>query len=128
MKPTLLLFNVPQKKKSLLAVPAVRLGLKAVSVPGEAFSLPLGVLIGEDAPAELPAPLPEPFEEEMMVMCGLPDGTLDRLLAEMRRIKVHIPLKAILTDTNRAWTAPRLCAELAAERAAIEEGRRAHDE
>jgi len=128
VKPTLLLYNIPQKKKALLSVPAMCLGLKSVSVPAEAFSLPLGVILGGDAPAGLPAPSEEPFEGEMMVMCGLSDGELDRFLSELRRVRVNIPLKAILTDTNRAWSAPQLFAELSAEREAIAAGRKAHGE
>ena len=41
----------------------------------------------------------------------------------------HIPpvaLKAMLTDTNAAWTAPALYAEIAKEHAAMHGGGRAH--
>lgn len=43
--------------------------------------------------------------------------------------RAHIPpvaLKAMLTDTNAAWTAPALYAEIAKEHAAMHSGGRAH--
>ena len=52
---------------------------------------------------------------------------LEGLLQGLRA--AHVPpvaLKAMLTDTNAAWTAPALYAEIAREHAAMHSGGRAH--
>ena len=67
-----------------------------------------------DAPA---APLPG----EMLVMAHFRPGLLEGMLQGWRA--AHIPpvaLKAMLTDTNAAWTAPALYAEI------MHSGGRAH--
>ena len=54
---------------------------------------------------------------------GMHEGLLQGLRA------AHVPpvaLKAMLTDTNAAWTAPALYAEIAREHAAMHGGGRAH--
>ena len=75
---------------------------------------------GEEGPA---APLPG----EMLVMAHFRPGLLEGMLQGFRA--AHIPpvaLKAMLTDTNAAWTAPALYAEIAKEHAAMHSGGRAH--
>lgn len=69
-------------------------------------------------------PLAAPFtgtmpEESLMLICGLSDKRLDKLLFELRRAKVHVDYKAALTPTNQKWDFPHLLLEMRAERAAI---------
>ena len=92
---------------------------------GTDFGQTIGALAGvlprePDAPA---APLPG----EMLVMAHFRPGLLEGMLQGWRA--AHIPpvaLKAMLTDTNAAWTAPALYAEIAKEHAAMHSGGRAH--
>lgn len=122
--PTLLLFNMSPQKRSMLQVIALRCGCRMQAVPPERFGATLAQLlsgeVGEAAPAE-------PFAEELLVMAGLNDRQLDAVLAELRRRRVHIPLKAVLTPTNAQWTAGELYAELCRERDAIAQGGQAHE-
>ena len=87
-------------------------------IPGSALA---GVLPrNPDTPA---APLPG----EMLVLAHFRPGMLEGLLQGLRA--AHVPpvaLKAMLTDTNAAWTAPALYAEIAKEHAAMHGGGRAH--
>ena len=46
---------------------------------------------------------------------------LDDFLDRLRQAQVSIPLKAVVTDTNRAWTFDSLLKELAAERREVEQ-------
>lgn len=55
--------------------------------------------------------------EPMMVFAGFGDGALNRALATVRGVRGW--LKAVATDTNRAWTWTALAQELCAERAAF---------
>ena len=64
---------------------------------------------------------------EMLVMAHFRPGLLEGMLQGWRA--AHIPpvaLKAMLTDTNAAWTATALYAEIAREHAAMHSGGRAH--
>ena len=87
-------------------------------IPGSALA---GVL-----PRDAAAPA-APLPGEMLVMAHFRPGMLEGMLQGWRA--AHIPpvaLKAMLTDTNAAWTAPALYAEIAKEHAAMHSGGRAH--
>ena len=62
-----------------------------------------------------------------IVLDGLDQRRLDAVLSELRRRKVHIPLKAVVTPTNALWTPGELYAELCREREAIARGRPIHE-
>ena len=107
MTPTLLAYQIDPKKLGKMQIVCLRLGIRVL--PRE-----------PDAPA---APLPG----EMLVMAHFRPGLLEGMLQGWRA--AHIPpvaLKAMLTDTNAAWTAPALYAEIAKEHAAMHSGGRAH--
>ena len=55
------------------------------------------------------------FEEEMIVMLLADNQTLDKLLFQMRKEKVQIPLKAIVTAKNQNWTSTALYKEVKRE-------------
>ena len=116
MTPTLLAYQIDPKKLGKMQIVCLRLGIR-----GQTIGALAGVLPREpDAPA---APLPG----EMLVMAHFRPGLLEGMLQGWRA--AHIPpvaLKAMLTDTNAAWTAPALYAEIAKEHAAMHSGGRAH--
>ena len=58
-------------------------------------------------------------EAAFMLLCGLGDRQLDRLLAAMRRAGVFVPYKAVLTEHNRNWTLCKLIEEVAREHEAL---------
>ena len=122
--PTLLLFNIAPQKRAALQVIALRCGCRLRAVPPERQGLPLARLLAGEEEQAAPA---EPFAEELLVMDGLGQRQLDTVLTELRRRKVHIPLKAVVTPTNAAWTASELYGELCREREAIQQGRREHE-
>ena len=71
---------------------------------------------GKGEPGEKAQPLAEP----MLVFCGLPQALLNQVLEVIRVANLPpIPLKAILTETNRTWDTRQLYAELLKEREAI---------
>ena len=62
----------------------------------------------------------EEFHDPMLVFCGLSSAKLEQLLTAMRRASLPpIPLKAILTTTNRDWTSQQLWQELRREHEAM---------
>ena len=86
---------------------------RAVS-PGE-FALPVGALAGIPVAKPPSAPPARIFGEAMLVICFMLSDQLDALLAALRQAGVVIPLKAVLTPTNVAWSSARLRDELARE-------------
>ena len=107
---TVLLYNCsgPQWSKLRQVFVMQKLRMKAVD-PGQ-YGLPLAQVLegsGESAGVE------EEFSDPMLVFCSLTGPQLDRLLGAMKRAKLPpIPLKAVLTPTNREWDSVALHAEL----------------
>ena len=58
----------------------------------------------------------EDFGEEFMLLCGFDQKSLDAVLNFMRKNKMNVSLKAMLTETNSGWTLARLLKEISAER------------
>lgn len=54
-----------------------------------------------------------------LVLCGLRDKRLDKVLFELRRADIPIEYKAVLTPSNQEWTVPELMKELQRERQAV---------
>lgn len=66
--------------------------------------------------------VPQAFPESMMVFCGVGQAQLEAILNAVRLSKLPpIPLKAVLTDSNREWDSLRLHEELLKEKAALEQ-------
>ena len=121
--PTLLLCNIPPQKRGKLQVLALQLGCRVQVVPPERFGDKLEELLSGAAPGPGTA---DPFAEELLVMASLDERRLDALLNGLRRQRIPIALKAVLTPTNAGWTAQALYAELCREREAFAAGRQAH--
>lgn len=73
---------------------------------------------GRTVPAGDPADLAD-AEPGLLLICGLREKRLDKLLFELRREEAAVEYKAVLTPTNRTWTLGHLYLELQREKAAI---------
>ena len=122
MKETILLFNPPQKEELIKVEMALfPLHVRLKRIRPEDYTQPLGVLAGvkdmerrEGAyeGAELPGTL--------FVFCFFDDNRLNQALAALRRCGAGpFPYKAILTPTNREWTAPDCFEEIRREHEAL---------
>lgn len=67
----------------------------------------------------VPAPAAQTLPS-CLVLCGLRDKRLDKVLFELRRADIPIDYKAVLTPSNQEWTVPELMKELQRERQAVE--------
>ena len=87
------------------------------------YQVPIGLLAqGEGEDGEPAQPIPE----AMLVFCGLGEALRNQVLEVIRVAKLPpIPLKAVLTETNREWTSLQLYEELKKEREAIAAGEQA---
>lgn len=66
----------------------------------------------------VPAPAAQTLPS-CLVLCGLRDKRLDKVLFELRRADIPIDYKAVLTPSNQEWTVPELMKELQRERQAM---------
>ena len=112
-----LMYNCSGDKFSKLKQIFAMLRLRMRAVEPDRYHIPLGELAqGNGEPGEMGEPLPEP----LLVFCGLPQALFHQVLEVIRVAKLPpIPLKAVLTDTNRVWDTRQLYAELLKEREAI---------
>ena len=55
----------------------------------------------------------------LLLLCGLREKRLDKLLFELRREEAVVEYKAVLTPVNRTWTLRHLYLEMQREKAAI---------
>ena len=120
MNPMVLCYNIRPEKLGRLRVLALRLGIGVRVVEPEQFALPVGALAGVlETPATVePA---EPFADEMLVMAHFRPGMLDAFLNGFRQSRIpSVKLKAMLTETNAAWSAARLHREIRAEHEQME--------
>ena len=121
--PVVLAFNLDPIAFKGLEVLCEGIGLRAVSVPREAFHRPVGALAGLPIP-EAEAAAGDGFQDAMLVMCGLDEQRFDTFLKALRASALpRIPLKAVLTPYNALWSAVQLHAELRREHEAMASGK-----
>jgi hypothetical protein len=120
MNPMVLCYNLQPEKLGRLRVLALRLGIGVRVVEPEKFGLPVGALAGVMEPPET-VEAAEPFADEMLVMAHFRPGMLDAFLNGFRQSRIPpVKLKAMLTETNAAWSAARLHREIRAEHEQME--------
>ncbi len=117
MRPKVLLYRLgeeTQKGKALCEI-LNDMKLLTLHVEPEQSGETAGKLVSTNAAATA-APPPECIPEaEFMLLCGLGDRQLDRLLAALRRAGVSVPYKAVLTEHNKNWKLCKLIEEVARE-------------
>ena len=112
-----LLYNCSGPQWSKLRQVFVMQKLRMKAVERDQYGLSLAqVLEGSDETAGVE----EEFSDPMLVFCSLTGPKLDQLLGAMKRAKLPpIPLKAVLTPSNREWTSQQLWQELRREHQAM---------
>ncbi len=119
----LLLFNLEGKKRRGIRKAAESLGIRCRIVPTEDFGKTIGVLTETDASDADISPCS--FSEEMLILHELSGSQLNAFLDILRKEDLQVALKAVSTESNRSWTAARLCEELKAEHSALQRIRNA---
>ena len=129
MRSIMLCYNLKGTKKGRkIGMLGSFLGFRVKYVEKEEYSKTIGVLTGlkeevaEEASVEETSGTDNAkneemtdFEEEMIVMLLADNQTLDKLLFQMRKEKVQIPLNAIVTAKNQNWTSTALYKEVKRE-------------
>lgn len=129
MKSIMLCYNLKGTKKGRkIGMLGSFLGFRVKYVEKEEYSKIIGVLTGlkeevaEEASREETSGTDNEkneeitdFEEEMLVMLLADNRILDKLLFQMKKEKVQVPLKAIVTAKNQNWTSTALYREIKRE-------------
>lgn len=122
---TILMYNCSGPEFSKLRQIFAMLRLRMRVVGPEQYHLTLAELAEGKGEAGEAA---EPIAEAMLVFCGLNEALLNQVLEVIRVAKLPpIPLKAVLTATNREWNTLQLREELLKEREAIAAQKKAHE-
>lgn len=128
MKETILLFH-NLDKQTLLKVEMALFPLKVRirTVPKEDYLQPLGALAGlKEVPRTDAVYDGEPLSDTMFIFSFFSDSKLNEVLAALRKSGAGpFPYKAVLTTTNRSWTALDCLKELHREKEAIEAQKKA---
>lgn len=117
MRPKVLLYRLGEETEKGKALCAILDEMKILTlhVAPEQLGETAGKLASTNAAAPGAAPPESVPEAEFMLLCGLGDKQLDRLLAAMRRAGVSVPYKAVLTEYNKEWKLYKLIEEVAQE-------------
>ena len=102
------------------------LGYRVRHVEKEEYLLPIGEVaegrttesINEEAGVKAKE-IEAVFQDEMLLMCPENERMLDQALLRMRKEKVQVPLKAVLTPSNQEWDSVSLHDEILKEHKAM---------
>lgn len=122
MKETILLFHPPEKSQLLkIEMALFPLHVRLKRILPEDYHQPLGVLAGlkDQKPSDGSYDGPD-LPDTMFVFCFFSENRLNQVLAALRSCNAGpFPYKAVLTPTNREWTAPDCFQEIRKEHEAM---------
>ena len=122
--PDVLMYNIESKKAAGVKLLCGQMGIGYREIEPCDFGLPIGALLGL---AEASKPKPESaFDDELLYLIDFQGGLLDIFLNMLRKRRLGVALKAVMTESNLAFTSYELAQELKAEREAIKKGMTAH--
>ena len=116
-KASVLLYNFQDKKRTgKVKFIFVLMGIRIKTVEKADYLKSLGELAGEEDTEPVNSLFDgEGFDDEMLVLNHFTDSQMNYMLAYLRKEKLQIPLKAVLTPTNRSWNSLELYAEIKKE-------------
>lgn len=137
MKSTVLCYNLKGTKKGKkIAMIFGYLGYKVRHVEKEEYLCSIGTLLetrrsgvedGEKEEAVQEKYTGEGFKEEMLVIHAASEDMLDKALFLMKKDKVQVPLKAVVTPSNQEWNSMALYEEILKEHIYMTEKKAAED-
>lgn len=116
----LFLFHCSELTEFKIRQAAAALKIPCAVVPDTDYSRTLGDIVsGKPSPLFTPCTKAVP-PESLLLLCGLTDKHLDKLLAALKKNHAAVDFKAILTPSNESWTVLKLLLEMHREKAAYE--------
>lgn len=120
----LLMYRIPQEKSRIIKAIALRHGFRIRVVKPEEAGASVGALADIPGAAQAGKGSAEPFEDEMLVLCNVPQDSFHSFLAQLRAKEVPVTLKAVVTEHNMGWTFARLHENLVEEHRAMLEAKK----
>ncbi|MCI5754169.1 MAG: DUF3783 domain-containing protein [Candidatus Limivicinus sp.] len=114
MMPLVLCYNLPLQQTAMLHGICQDFGCSIYPVTPDEYGRRLGDLIGSSDGA-CPIEDGDPFEEPMLVLAGLSNAQVNGVLQTLQDNGILIYLKALLTETNVAWSSYTLYAHICEE-------------
>ena len=99
-----LLYNIGADKTRKIRVALTRLGIRGRVVTPAEYGHPVGYLAGREGFAPSPEYRGESFSAEMLVMNDLNSRQFSSLLDMLRASRAVVQLKAVVTESNAAWS------------------------
>lgn len=117
--PMVLEWNLSGGDRGILDGMSAAFGMKCRVVRPEEAGMTVAQLLGEDGPGGQTLRLDPAAYPSTIVLANFRDKDLDTLLDLLRQAGAQIPLKAVVTPTNRSWAFGDLLGHLLEERAAF---------
>lgn len=116
MKQIALFYNFSSERISKARFAALPLKISVKAVEKSDFCHPIGYLAGVIGIEPAAEEYSSAFEDEMIVMCGFNRSLMDSFIRALNKCGVgRVPLKAVITDTNKTWSANELHAAVKAD-------------
>ena len=106
-------FNFEDEKFKEVESVAIKQGIKIKRPKKDEFAEPVGSmagLLGVEGKSGI-----IDFDDEFMLLYGFPGTELDKFLKALRANKIDVPLKSMLTETNKSWLPGELIKEIKKE-------------
>lgn len=114
------LYNIQSPEKlGRLKAALLKNGVKWRAVAYEEYGHPVGYLCGYEGFAPVEKYSGPGFSDELLLMEGLSSKQLNALLDELRAMRAAVALKAVVTETNAAWSSAALHAAILEEHNAM---------
>ena len=120
----LLMYRIPPEKSRIIKAIALRHGFRIRVVRPEETGISVGSLADIPGTAQAGKGSAEPFGDEMLVLCNVPQDAFHSFLAQLRAKEVPVTLKAVVTEHNTGWTFARLHENLVEEHRAMLEAKK----
>ncbi len=106
----ILLFQVSDSDKKIIEKISGNMRIKVENIPKELYSYKVGELAEGKVCGTTKSDdsLNKPLEGSLLVFADVSDKHMDKLLFEIRRQKLSIKHKAVLTPTNKMWNVYQL--------------------
>lgn len=119
----ILLYHFTGERLAAVCKTLDSVGVRYRIVEESEYKTPIGTLL-QLSVKKRKGPVPVSVSEEMMVLCGLDEDGLNRVLVALRGAGLIVAYKAILTPTNKDWMGTQLFAELRMEHEAMQKQRK----
>ncbi len=110
---TVLCYNFTDERFEKIDSISRKQGLKIKRPGKEDLKKPVGELVGLQS-VETDSKDVD-FSDELLVLYGFPGTELDKFLKALRNNGLDIPYKAMVTETNKSWTAAELAKQIKEE-------------